>query len=324
MTDVPAADGLPGGRASPMLQQYFGVKRQYPEALLFFRMGDFFELFFEDARVAARVLGIALTSRSKEQEIPMAGVPVRTVDAYLRRLIAAGHTVVVCDQVEDPKQAKGLVDRQVTRIVTPGTILEDALLEGGRHNFVAALQLERHPGASDSADAGAGATAALAWLDLSTGRFEAASFGAERLRDELARLAPAELLLPAGWKERPPAEAAFLVAARDEGPALAWRPDHEFSAELGRKALCEQFRVGDLAGFGLEPDDPVIAPAAALLHYARETQRGAIDHVARLRRRAEAGAMRLDRAAVQALELFETTRERRREGSLLAVVDRTR
>jgi DNA mismatch repair protein MutS len=258
----------------------------------------------------------------------MAGVPVRTVDAYLRRLIAAGHTVVVCDQVEDPKQAKGLVERAVTRIVTPGTILEESLLEGGRHNFVAALQLERHAAVGQLAGAiphGAAATvAALAWLDLSTGRFEATSFPAGRLRDELARLAPAELLLPAAWKESPPGEAAFLVAAGADGPALAWRPEHEFSPEVGRRSLCEQFGVADLAGFGLEPDDPVIAPAAALLLYARETQRGAIHHVARLRRRAEAGAMRLDRAAVQALELFETTRERRREGSLLAVIDRTR
>src|SRR5215510_9070540 len=115
----------PDSRASPMLQQYFGVKRLHPDALLFFRMGDFFELFFEDAKVAARVLGIALTSRSKEQDLPMAGVPVRSVDGYLRKLIQAGHTVVVCDQVEDARHAKGLVDRQVTRIVTAGTILEE-------------------------------------------------------------------------------------------------------------------------------------------------------------------------------------------------------
>ncbi|MBL8840372.1 MAG: DNA mismatch repair protein MutS [Planctomycetes bacterium] len=298
-----------------MLQQYFGVKRQYPDALLFFRMGDFFELFFEDAKVAARVLGIALTSRSKEQELPMAGVPVRTVDAYLRKLIEAGHTVVVCDQVEDPKQAKGLVERAVTRVVTAGTILEEALLESGRHNFLAALALDRR---------GAEHGFALAWLDLSTGRFEATSFPAERLRDELHRLAPAELLLPLDWKERTPPAAAWLLAGGRDGPALSWRPDHDFAADLARRLLCEQFRVGDLAGFGLEQDDPVIGPAAALLAYARDTQRGAIDHLQPPRRRADGGTMQLDRAAIGALELFETTRERRREGSLLAVVDRTR
>ena len=209
-----------------MLQQYFGVKRQYPDALLFFRMGDFFELFFEDAKIAARVLGIALTSRSKEQELPMAGVPVRTVDAYLRKLIEAGHTVVVCDQVEDPKQAKGLVERAVTRVVTAGTILEEALLESGRHNFLAALALDRRAGAPGFA---------LAWLDLSTGRFEATSFPAERLRDELHRLAPAELLLPLEWKERTPPAAAWLLAAGRDGPALAWRPDHDFAADVARR-----------------------------------------------------------------------------------------
>ncbi len=304
-----------GDHHSPMLQQYFGVKRQYPDALLFFRMGDFFELFFEDAKVAARVLGITLTSRSKEQDLPMAGVPVRTVDTHLRRLIQAGHTVVVCDQVEDPKQAKGLVERAVTRVVTAGTLLEEALLDSGRHNFLAALALDRR---------GAEPAFALAWLDLSTGHFEAASFVAERLRDELHRLAPAELLLPLAWKEKAPPAAAYLLAAGVEGPALAWRPDHDFAADLGRKLLCEQFAVGDLAGFGLEQDDPVIGPAAALVAYARDTQRGAIDHLLPPRRRADDGTMRLDRAAIQALELFETTRERRREGSLLAVVDRTR
>jgi len=318
MTGERESDGAAGGaleRSSPMLQQYFGVKRQHPDALLFFRMGDFFELFFDDAKVAARVLGLTLTSRSKEQDLPMAGVPVRSVDGYLRKLIAAGHTVVVCDQVEDPKQSKGLVDRQVTRIVTAGTILEEALLESGRHNFLAALSLDERA---------APAVAALAWLDLSTGRFEAASFPADRLRDELHRLAPAELLLPQAWKEKAPPAAAFLLAADDDGPVATFRPDHDFATDLGRKALQDHFRVGDLAGLGIEADAAVVGPAAALLAYARETQRGAIGHVARLRQRSDDGAMRLDRAAIAALELFETARERRRDGSLLSVVDRTR
>ena len=117
-------------RMTPMLRQYYGVKKQYPDALLFFRMGDFFELFFEDAKIAAKALGIALTSRSKEQDMPMAGVPVKSADQYLQKLIQKGHTVVVCDQVQDPKQAKGIVERAVTRIVTAGTLVEDALLTG--------------------------------------------------------------------------------------------------------------------------------------------------------------------------------------------------
>lgn len=307
-------------RVSPMLQQYFGVKRLHPDALLFFRMGDFFELFFEDAKVAAKVLGIALTSRSKEQEIPMAGVPVRSVDAYLRKLIAAGHTVVVCDQVEDPRAAKGLVERAVTRIVTAGTILEDALLDSGRHNYLAALA----PVAAPPHDGAAGRRVALAWLDLSTARFEATTLPLAELADELHGLEPAELLLPEPLRDPRPPELAFLTAEGARGPALTFRPAHEFEPEVAQRLLCEQFRVADLAGFGIERGDPLVAPAGAVLAYARETQRGLVAHVTRLRRRAEGGAMRLDRAAIEALELFETARERRREGSLLSVLDRTR
>jgi DNA mismatch repair protein MutS len=308
MAELPSPDA----RVSPMLQQYFGVKRQYPDALLFFRMGDFFELFFEDAKVASKVLGIALTSRSKEQDIPMAGVPVRTVDAYLRKLIVAGHTVVVCDQVEDPKAAKGLVERAVTRVVTAGTLLEDALLESGRHNYLAA------------ADVVAPGEVGLAWLDLSTAHFEGTTLPAAELADELHRLAPAELLLPGRFRDALPAELAALRPGDADGPALSWRPAHEFEPDVARRTLCEQLRVAELGGFGIEPDDRFVGAAGAILAYARDTQRGLLAHVTRLRRRARGRAMRLDRAAVQALELFETTRERRREGSLLSVLDRTR
>ncbi|HET6163681.1 MAG TPA: DNA mismatch repair protein MutS [Planctomycetota bacterium] len=295
-----------------MLQQYFGVKRQHPDALLFFRMGDFFELFFEDAKVASKVLGIALTSRSKEQDVPMAGVPVRTVDAYLRKLILAGHTVVVCDQVEDPKAAKGLVERAVTRVVTAGTLLEDALLDSGRHNWLAA------------ADVVAPGEVALAWLDLSTARFEGATVPAAELADELERLAPAELLLPERFRDARPAELAPVRGVDAGGPALTFRPAHEFEDDVARRALREQLRVADLAGFGIDAGDRFVGAAGAILAYARDTQRGLVSHVTRLVRRERGRAMRLDRAAISALELFETARERRRDGSLLSVLDRTR
>jgi DNA mismatch repair protein MutS len=306
------SEPTPDARVSPMLQQYFGVKRQHPDALLFFRMGDFFELFFDDAKVASKVLGIALTSRSKEQDVPMAGVPVRTVDAYLRKLIVAGHTVVVCDQVEDPKAAKGLVERAVTRVVTAGTLLEDALLESGRHNWLAA------------ADVVAPGEVALAWLDLSTACFEGATVPAAELADELDRLAPAELLLPERFRDARPAELAPVRGVDAGGPALTFRPAHEFEDDVARRALREQLRVADLAGFGVEPGDRFIGAAGAILAYARETQRGLVSHVTRLVRRERGRAMRLDRAAIAALELFETARERRRDGSLLSVLDRTR
>ncbi len=247
------SEPTPDARVSPMLQQYFGVKRQHPDALLFFRMGDFFELFFEDAKVASKVLGIALTSRSKDQEVPMAGVPVRTVDAYLRKLIVAGHTVVVCDQVEDPKAAKGLVERAVTRVVTAGTLLEDALLESGRHNWLAA------------ADVVAPNEIALAWLDLSTARFEGATVPAAELADELDRLAPAELLLPERFRDARPAELAPVRGVDAGGPALTFRPAHEFEDDVARRALQEHLRVADLAGFGIDPGDRFVGTASAIL-----------------------------------------------------------
>ena len=298
-------------RQTPMLKQYFGVKREYPDALLFFRMGDFFELFFEDAKVAAKVLGIALTSRSKETDMPMAGVPVRSVDSYLHKLIQAGHTVVICDQVEDAKQAKGLVQREVTRIVTAGTLLEDALLTSGQHNFLAAAA----PGPGDCVG--------LAWLDLSTGRFEGRSVSTEHVADELARRPPAELLVPERWRDELPAALESWLRTR-EGLVLRHRPDHDFETPVARDALHRQLGVGTLRGFGIDDSDPLIAPAGAVLGYAREMQRGELEHVRSLRRCEDQGRMRLDPCAIQALELLETTRDRRREGTLLWCIDRTR
>ncbi len=299
-------------KMTPMLKQYFGVKRQYPDAILFFRMGDFFELFFEDAKIAAEVLGIALTSRSKEADMPMAGVPVRAVDGYLQKLILAGHTVVICDQVQDPKEAKGIVERAVTRIVTPGTVLEETLLEGGRHNFLAALSI---------ADRG---RAGMAWVDLSTGRFEGTELTAESLGDELAHRGPAELLLAEHWRDSEADWAQSLNALDEAGPALTYRPDHEFETSVAADLLKRQFQVSSLEGFGLEADEPLVAAAGAVLAYVRETQQGNVDHLRPLKRCTTSGVMILDRNARHALEIVETNREGRREGSLLWCIDRTK
>ena len=309
------AEPVSAPRMTPMLKQYYGVKKQYPDALLFFRMGDFFELFFEDAKIAAKALGIALTSRSKEQDMPMAGVPVRSADRYLHKLIQKGHTVVVCDQVEDPKQAKGIVERAVTRIVTPGTLIEDALLEGDRHNWLAALA----PPANERDDAPWG----LAWLDLSTAHFEAKEVPVERLSDELNRLAPAELLISDSARERVGGVVPELADAVSSGPTRTLRPDHDFDPEVAERRLCERFKVQSLAGFGVVPGSAVTAAAGATMAYVAETQRGVAEHVTRLQVRSEEGGMLLDRAAIRALELLETTREGRREGTLLWCLDRT-
>ena len=303
-------------KMTPMLKQYFGVKRQHPDALVFFRMGDFFELFFEDARIAADILGIALTSRSRESDMPMAGVPVRSVDGYLQRLIQAGKTVVIFDQVQDPKEAKGIVDRAVTRIVTAGTILEDSLLEGGRPNYLAALALPERL-LPDS-------PVGLAWIDLSTAQFEGATVKLADLPDEWSRLSPAELILPESLRDERPPPLAFLDVTGTKQAALTHRPDHQFDATVAERRVKEHFGIGDVGSFGLESGDPLLAAAGAILAYVHETQRGLIGHVCRLGRRQEVGRMLLDRAVCQALELLQTSRENRREGSLLWTIDRTR
>ncbi len=297
-------------RQTPMLRQYLGVKRQYPDALLFFRMGDFFELFFEDARIAARVLHLTLTSRSKDGEMPMAGVPVKSVDTYLKRCIQAGHTVVICDQIEDPRLAKGLVERAVTRVVTAGTILEDALLESTRNNFLVAVML---------CDPG---TAGICWIDLSTAHFEGTQIPVEILADELARLSPSEVLIPERLSENLP-EPLQRYHGGEDSAVFTVRPDFEFGHQAALENLLQQFGMRDLSGFGIDSREPWLAAAGAVLAYVKDTQRGLTKHLCRLSRRHAGEFMLLDRTAQFALELLETQRERRREGSLLACIDRT-
>src|SRR5947209_15284855 len=175
---------------TPMMQQYREAKERHPGMLLLFHMGDFYELFGDDAEVASRVLGLKLTSRDKARNIPMAGIPVEALETYLQRLLQAGHRVAVCDQVEDPALAKGLVKREVTRVVTPGTLTEDELLDPRLPNYLAALHLP----SPRAATRGLQDTVGLAWVDLSTGQFQATDVLHAQLKDELGRLAPAECL----------------------------------------------------------------------------------------------------------------------------------
>src|SRR4051812_40521479 len=191
---------------SPMMQQYRDAKQAAGDALLLFRMGDFYELFDDDAKIAARTLGIALTSRDKgDDPMPMAGFPHHQLDSYLAKIISAGHRAAICEQIEDPKQAKGLVKREVTRIVTPGTLTDDALLDPQSSNFLAAVVCTGRL-SDQSAARGDHSSSGLAWVDVSTGRFYAAAFSTEQIADQLARIQPAELLvsddspaLPADW-----------------------------------------------------------------------------------------------------------------------------
>lgn len=223
---------------TPMMRQYNEIKKQHKDALLFFRMGDFYELFFEDAKLASKVLGITLTARSKgESAVPMAGVPHHAAESYIRRLIKAGQKVAICDQLQDPDEAKGIVDRGVTRIITPGTVTEDALLEDKSNNYLMAV-LE----AKD--------LLGLSWVDLSTGRFEVEDVQKERLFDEFARLNPSELLLP---EETARNNTSFMGRIRAECDVMITsRPDWEFAGDTAYRTLVEHFGTTSLEGFGCE------------------------------------------------------------------------
>ncbi len=267
---------------TPVMQQYLRIKAQHPDTLLFYRMGDFYELFFEDARKAARLLDITLTARGQSggQPIPMAGVPYHSVEGYLARLIRKGESVAICEQLGDPAKSRGPVERQVVRIVTPGTITDAALLDDRRDNLLAAVYRE---------DARFG----LAWLELSSGRFcvlEGETH--EALLAELERLRPSELLQPEG--SSPIAGVQCSVRER-----AAWH----FDSESSTRALCSQFGTRDLSGFGCDATALSVRAAGCLLQYVRDTQKAALPHLRGLRLEERADAVLLDAATRRNLEL---------------------
>jgi len=290
---------------TPMMKQYRQAKQACGDALLLFRMGDFYELFYDDAKTAARTLNLALTSREKgENPIPMAGFPHHQLESYLSKLIAAGMRVAVCDQVEDPKQAKGLVRREVTRIVTPGTVTDEAMLDPRQSNYLAAVV--------------PGDPAGVAWVELSTGRFVAAGFPANRVTDQLARIAPAECLVSE--------DAEPLPGVLDERMMVTRRPAWALSYQTGREALAKHFGTAGLEGFGFNdaPEDvQAIRAAGAILDYLTETQKNSLDHVDSLVPYRTTGTLEIDEASRRSLEITRTIRDGRRDGSLLAVLDRS-
>jgi len=294
---------------TPAMQQYKRLKAQYPDAILFFRMGDFYEMFYEDARTASKVLGLALTSRSKgEGAVPMAGVPYHALDTYLAKMIRAGYRVAICDQIEDPALAKGLVKRDITRLVTPGTLTDDALLEDKENNYLAAVHLD-------------GLKAGLAWVDLSTGAFFARDLARAALLDELTRLRPRECLMAEGAAEA----VADLVAAIREatGALVSERSSFVFDRDEAERLLLAHFAAASLDGFGVADLVCGISAAGAVIDYLQETQRTSCAHIRRIERVESGRWLHLDETTQRSLELVETLRDRRRENSLLAVLDRT-
>lgn len=288
---------------TPMMQQYRTAKTQYPGMLVFFRNGDFYELFEDDAELGSRLLGITLTKRDKE--IPMAGVPHQAIDRYLVKLLQLGHRVAICEQLEDSSSAKGLIRREVTRVVTPGTVVEDELLDPRRPNHLVAIC------------AGKGGVG-LAWADLSAGVFQAADIAPEKLADELGRLNPAETLSAEAEAGRWNAVASGVLTR----PIVA-RPDWTFDPATALAALTHHFGVYTFNGFGFADTQPCITAAGALLVYLQETMKAKLSHLGRLAPYRAEAVLQLDEVTRRSLELTRTLRDGEREGSLLSVIDRT-
>lgn len=305
-------------KITPMLQQYMEIKSRHEDAILFYRMGDFYEMFFEDAVTASRILGITLTSRSKkndENRIPMCGIPYHAVSNYLVKLVKAGFRVAICEQMEDPSQVKGkkIVKRDVVRVVTPGLATEEQLLDDKSNRYLAAVHI---PAVGRKKQA-----YGLSILDITTGEF----LLTERqdpadLVDELARLAPAELLV-----DESAADAGLAKSVEQALPELCLtkRPAHTFYPETARETLLEHFKTVNLAGFGCEHLETGITAAGALLQYIQETQKTDLGHIERLTPIDLAEILLVDESSRRNLEISQTIIGGKREGSLLAVLDAT-
>ncbi|HEX8996813.1 MAG TPA: DNA mismatch repair protein MutS [Ktedonobacterales bacterium] len=339
---------------SPVRQQYLSVKRQYPGAILFFRMGDFYEMFDEDAEIVARELDLTLTSRDFGRGLrsPMAGVPHHAADGYIARLIAKGYRVAVCEQVSDPALSRGLVEREVIRVVTPGTVIDPAMLAAKRNNFLAAAALGRD-------------AVGVAYVDITTGEFACTQFAAAdpeaALAQELARVQPAEALVEAArparaplprarWRDAADATSAIslnghgdvaddLASEDDEQGGLASRLEaldgrmdvvitpydaRHFREDIARERLLERFQMASLEAFGCEGLPLAIRAAGAIIAYLNETQRGALAQITGLETYSVTGFMTLDAHTRRNLELFESGRAGGAKGSLLSVLDLTR
>ncbi|MBZ9780501.1 DNA mismatch repair protein MutS [Pseudomonas sp. REP124] len=287
---------------TPMMQQYWRLKNQHPDQLMFYRMGDFYEIFYEDAKKAAKLLDITLTARGQSagQAIPMCGIPYHAAEGYLAKLVKLGESVVICEQVGDPATSKGPVERQVVRIITPGTVSDEALLDERRDNLIAAvLGDERLFG--------------LAVLDITSGNFSVLEIkGWENLLAELERVNPVELLIPDDWPKDLPAEKRRGVRRR-----APW----DFERDSAHKSLCQQFSTQDLKGFGCETLTLAIGAAGCLLAYAKETQRTTLPHLRSLRHERLDDTVVLDGASRRNLEL-DTNLAGGRDNTLQSVVDR--
>ncbi len=305
-----------GAFSTPAMKQYAEQKAQAGDAILFFRMGDFYEMFYEDAKTASKVLGLALTSRSKgENPVPLAGVPYHALESYLARMVRAGYKVAISEQIEDPKLAKGVVKREIVRIVTPGTLTENIMLQDREVNYLASCYFN-------------GESGGIAWVELSTGEFQAITVPSEQVIDELVRLRPVELLLPElDTEQEAPMSARFRRLARQfheitEG-TVTYRAGWWFDETQAKNALTKQFGTVGLEGFGFEGFDVSLSAAGAILEYLAETQKTTLEHIRRIQQVSRSKFLQIDQTTVRSLELERTMRTGSREGTLLGIMDQT-
>ena len=290
-------------RQTPIRKQYLDIKRKYPQAIVLFRLGDFYETFDEDARIVAKELDIVLTSREmgKGHRIPMAGIPYHALDNYLGRLVNRGHKVAISEQLTEPGETKGIVERDVVRVVTPGTVVEPGLLDSKRNNYLTALVL-------------GGESAGIAYVDITTSEFATTQLPLPRALPELERLRPSEIIVPEGTD---------LTSSVLPAPVTRL-DDYWFEPETAQKTLLDHFGVTTLDGYGCARLPLAIGAAGAIVHYIQETQRGTTGQLLRLSTYSTEGYMVLDEQTQRNLEIFRNSRTGTVEGSLLSVIDLTK
>ena len=294
---------------TPLMQQYFKIKTQYPEEIVFFRMGDFYEMFGEDAKVASRILGIALTSRGqiKGKKIPLAGIPYHAGDRYLARLLKAGKKVVVCEQVEDPKLAKGIVKREVVEIITPGTVTLDGVIEGSETNYLASLSADEDK-------------MGLSILDLSTGEFKLDQGDKSKVLEKLGVLRPSEIIIADTWSK----ERITNIESSVGDATLTTMDGWKFDYDLAYQMLTEHLKVSSLDGFGCQNLKLGISAAGAILAYLKQTRKPLLSHINKLSRFHQDEVMFLDANTIRNLELLAPLRTGEKGATLFSLLDRTK
>lgn len=295
-------------KSTPMMEQYLAIKAKHQDAILFFRMGDFYEMFFDDAKTASKVLGLTLTSRAhgKSADVPLAGFPYHSLDTYLTKMIKAGYRVAICEQLEDPKQATTVVKRDVTEVVTPGTVLTDDLLDSKRNNFLVSVFMQ-------------GEVCGIASVDISTGEFSVTEVAKEQFLEEINKANPSELLISddqaAVIENKLEKSQEYFITKRD-----GW----VFSRDYGYEILTNHFGTLSLKGFGCDDLDAGICAAGAILHYLKENQKSQLNHINRLYRQADSDYVSLDQATRRNLELLKSLRTGTSQGTLISVIDKTK